>query len=435
MKLTNELQSKLLNGKRNGCTRYNGNNGGGSYGYRCRGNGDASLYQFEGRYFQFSCLTGNCLFIRCWNHASKYNREMKRNYQQYMVFKFGNTCCKRNGSIETFYGFCEENDRKPKQQHWHCKYVFTIDQLITFMRSKLRHHKATYQSQYMLKNNRNSNSSSESSCTQQRSDSFGLHAKEVNAMGSRVCHAESTGVLHMTQDHSKNGVLKKCLLKMQSNGNCVRKQFRPNIGFNAKVQPILRRLRLGLENKLKNKYRHKLHVKCDSMNRFDYLHYLTIDLNISKDYLLDKVGESIVASFKFAIKHPETALTQVYIDESQSKLSYDLILAAELKFEIKTKPKQCKYYKFGVTVDLHDQQRTQGQQRTENTRVFYFAQNIVTPTTAATNIRLNSPNCMLDKNTWVASPFIYDSNVSFYKYIDPQWYNCNNMSQMSLKHS
>ena len=409
-----------MNGEHNGCISYNGNNDGGSFRYRQNGD-PTSLYRFEGRYFQLSCLTGNCLFIRYWNN----NKRMKNNYQQYMVFKFGNTCVKNNGSIETFYGFCQENDRYPKKQHWHCKYIFTIDQLIKFVGNgfKLKRHKPTYQSQYILQNSRNNISSPKSSYTQQGSHVLRSHAKEVGKNGmhkpmvSNACHRENTGILQTTQYQfdSKNNVLRKCLLKMQNNGNCVRKQYCTNMEFNANVHPILRRLRSGLDARLKRKNPHKVHVKCDSMNTFDYLHYLTIDLSISRHDLLTEVSESIVESFKFAIQHPETALTQVYIDESQSKLSYDLILVAEMKFEIKAEPKQYKFYKFGVTVDLH-------KQKTGNTRVLYFAQNIVSPTTAAINIRLNSPNCILHKNTWVSSPFIYDRNVSFYKYVDPQWY-------------
>ena len=108
-----------------------------------------SLYQFEARFFQCSLLRNNVLFITDYNHrhsnsnsnfdcnSTSYNYYYDSNVcnvnngKRYMIFKFGRASIE-NGAI---YAICEENNRFPMQQPWHCKYVMTYDELVQFFNS------------------------------------------------------------------------------------------------------------------------------------------------------------------------------------------------------------------------------------------------------------------------------------------------------------
>ena len=141
-----------------------------------------SLYQFEARYFQCSLICNNVLFITDYNNDddsiddndinnnndngnnseinnnsnnsnnhnsnsncnSKYdcrseesNRQGKGKGKRYMIFKFGR-CNPESGPL---YAICQENNRFPYEQPWHCKYVMPWYQLIKFFGIKNNNNK------------------------------------------------------------------------------------------------------------------------------------------------------------------------------------------------------------------------------------------------------------------------------------------------------
>ena len=65
-----------------------------------------------------------------------------------------------------------------------------------------------------------------------------------------------------------------------------------------------------------------------SLNKFEYLHYLSKYLRMSREDLLCK---SIVDAFKFVKRFPNTALTKTYIGETNGQMTFELIILTQLQ--------------------------------------------------------------------------------------------------------
>ena len=326
-----------------------------------------ALYRFEAKFFQYSMLRNNIRFIK--------------NYQtnkEYMIFKFGHSkkvCSKknnRNSNSVALFAICEENDRWPRAQPWHCKHVVKLDQLLNFFSAMClhSHHRPT-------NNNTNSTNSNDN---KQRS--------EKRMWSDRFDHV---------------------LSPMYSNvsDNVVHKRYNNKYDYKTNLKQVMRMLHHGFkEHDMQEKYGNK-HT---SETKYDYLNKICRIMKIDRQKLFNILGLSIENAFKFAQRYPETVLTQVYIDETNCSIGYEMVLLAEIE-DVKRK----KVYKFGVPVEEIENFKTN--------RRCYIARNILTPLMAVKNIQLNLIND--DKfdyvNSWVR--IIENDNVSFYKQMDSSWNN------------
>ena len=169
--------------------------------------------------------------------------------------------------------------------------------------------------------------------------------------------------------------------------------------------------------------------------KYDYLNKICQMMKINRYYLLhNKISDAIEGAFQFAQQHPETALTQMYVNETECKIGYELVLLAEI-----ADLDNNQFYKFGVPIGKHQKC---DRQRANSSQWYYIARTILTPFMAVNNIRLNlianggyvgndrdcgchsfgckDDNCNHDCKNWLES--ISDHNISFYMQIDPYWY-------------
>ena len=109
------------------------------------------LYQFEARYFQYSLIKNNILFIHQYtsdsdtklSFNSQVNDRVGDNFnKQFMIFKFGCSTHVHGVPSTSLFGVCEENDRFPDQQPWYCKYVFYSHELFDFLSQLMRNSKS-----------------------------------------------------------------------------------------------------------------------------------------------------------------------------------------------------------------------------------------------------------------------------------------------------
>ena len=143
-----------------------------------------------------------------------------------------------------------------------------------------------------------------------------------------------------------------------------------------------------------------------SLNKFEYVGYLSVYLDIDLDYLLNKIENAIKNAFKFGQLYPNSVLTQAFIDESLNKIHYELILLAEIEYNNK-------YFKFGVPINIIHKRHN---------KAYYAAQNILTPYMCVNNVRLNCQNGLIPNNSWVAKKYIECDYNSYYKQFDEKWY-------------
>ena len=512
------------------------------------------LYQFEARYFQYSLLCHNILFIK------DYSRNEK--YKEFMIFKFGhtrivnsyndNTDAKDNtDSMETrsrstststpnievaLYGVCVKNDRYPAEQPWHCKYIKTLTELLKFFHANSNCIACDSDSN---SNGSNSSNSGGLGALSTRSSSMSSVLSSVTS-GARRNNCATIAVGERTQpnrmdvilgrfdnnvnflgDKNRSGLvgaqmaasenqqttnsksadsncndnnvnrnniysnssssansnsnsnitsvclLQKTLMEMQTKIKFVKLFYDATKSYQPNVNHILRKIKQGFRkydrkrgsknsangnsNKYNNYNNHGNHnnnnnndVKnfdnasfkkwsINGFNKFEYLDNLCQLYKIDRETMMKKLSESITNAFKFVREYPNTALTQVYIDEHDAKYSHELVICGEIVIETKTKTKTNNtntlvYHTFGIAVN--SKQAKKGS-------TFYLAKNILTPSMAANNIRLNLQNIKHNDNKtnqenncdnmWIATHFIENENKSFFKYTDDKWYDNNVM--------
>ena len=349
------------------------------------------LYHFEAKYFQYSILRHNVRFIK----------DLSQN-KEYFVFKFGHV------TRVQLYGVCEVNNRFYRgAQPWHCRSIVTLKQMM---------------------------------------DNFGI--TNVNHHGgsehTSPCPCQKfAAILSMTRPSSSSVSTNKS----QSESN--NKRYDSNLGYKINFREIKNKLIHGYEehdSKIQQQWRQYYNSNKNAKTRnqvetkYDYLDKIATMMKIDRAQLLNiKLGAAIKNAFEFVTKYPQTALTQVYIGETERKIEYELVLLAEIP-DVKNE----KFYKFGVPVVKHTQ---------SNGHVCYVAKTILTPFMAIHNVRLNfagnqfenKSKDMLDDDSefdalscngckgkgknmakarnfsWIDS--IGNANVSFYQQIDASWYN------------
>ena len=387
-----------------------------------------SLYQFEAKYFQCSVLLHNVRFIK----------DLFGN-REFLVFKFGhgkhlhynrnynkNSHKNKHLSRVPLYGVCEMNNRFwDGAQPWHCRWIMTLDEMIRFFNIK--------NDNVVL--NKNTGFNVKENCP----DFDSQHARKQFA---KILSMNATPILHKASLRSRDA---RCISSTDS--GCGNEQYNSKLGYRANLKEIKIKLLHGFgehdaymfagARSKKRKSKQTLTRRNQTETKYDYLDKLSKILNIGRNDLLNEIlGNSIENAFKFAQKHPETVLTQVYICEAERKIEYELVLLAEIQDE-----KNNKFYKFGVPIVKRIQSKN---------NVYYVAKTILTPFMTKQNVRLNSirNEKLNDHNhkeqswsnkgwnsnqknnkararrrcvSWIE--IIDDNNVSFYQQIDPSWYD------------
>ena len=146
-------------------------------------------------------------------------------------------------------------------------------------------------------------------------------------------------------------------------------------------------------------------------------------MNIDRDYLIhNQICQSIEIAFEFARKYPQTVLTQMYINEGECKVGYELVLLAEI-----ADLNNSRFYKFGVPII---QEKRNNYVKNENVHeqqwhAHYIPTAILTPFMTINNIRLNCvhPGANDNKHVKILFDTMKNHKVSFYKQFDPLWYD------------
>ena len=393
-----------------------------------------SIYQFEARYFQYSVLAKNIRFCKDFRHRTNNNNKGK----SYMIFKFGSISQVTGTEI---YAICEENNRS-KQQPWICQHIFTLDEMLQFF--NLEKQALNVRQGFLNAMNIKSHCVSklfdvDRECKSQTiriwkmlDHSYQKYVREVETkcrngenylsgwisddlVSTRSSGSSSAGsasgmsLLSLSASPSGNGNRSLSVTDWDCNSVCSSRSKYGNKG----------------ENKIKNE------------DKFSFLETLCIELGLGldngfclyehfnhlPDELYDLLSKSIEDAIKFAQKHPETVLTQAYIDEEHGSISYELVLIAEIENK-----KMNKYYKFAIPIsecmnnnnnDNNDSNNDSNDN--DNGKKYYKAENILTPKMVVDNVRLNTENATFKQGTWVVD--IDDVTKSFYKQIDKTWYS------------
>ena len=468
------------------------------------------LYQFEARYFQYSLIKNNILFIRQYgtiennningddfncNHKqknhnlnvnkstnkyctyantniiSKVNHNCKTTCKQLMIFKFGCACPNGGGrtSLQLF-GVCEENNRFPDQQPWHCKHVLYKHELFDFLSSLVSGGWGKDQQRYLdhqLAQDCVSSRWGADECEEDSSSNSSINIVinvNVNrnlggpnvkvASGSvnvgsgcnqSVVSFGNGGIKHQHAKKCELQFIEKEILKLESKIGIIYKTFDIRLGYQSNSNAIVRKLGQGLGRIGKNgdnihydsKPTKHMMEKRNSLNKFEYVKYLCWYLSVDKRTLLNKLVLAIENAFIFSKKFPSTVLTQAYVDENKCKVIYELVLLAEL---------QCKskFFKFGVPVSVIDQSNKNSHKknnwaRNKNSKrvcfnnctninkrgKIYFSQNILTPYMVRNNVRLNC-NGYLPENSWICDKYVYNDYLSVYNQFDPSIHRSSN---------
>ena len=435
------------------------------------------LYKFESRYFQCSLLHNNILFVNDYRYHRDNNNLSKSKYKRYMIFRFG-----RSQRDSPLFAVCDENNRFPKQQPWHCKFILTTKELLQFLCQS-------------------PNLSSQSIC---QCESIAHTALPMHKNLQSNYFAESTLNSHSHPQSHSHGchlhVIEKELLLMKSRVPVIDKKYNPTFRYRANTQLIIcklyegfRRYDANARNLKNNNSKKRIHnhgnygihrtrgdhhnhnhnggvnsnlmSKSKILNKFDYLEYLRLTLCVDRQLLLNKLNIAIKNAFLFVRKYPSTALTQAYIDANQCKISYELVILAELRYKKK-------YFKFGVplgvtdiicsnynykycdykningnnvnninnnvniginnirmhTLNNNNNNDNNNDNNNNNNSKCYFAQNILSPYMVMNNVRLNSTNGILPENSWISEKYVNNDNLSFYNQYDLSFHHYNNFN-------
>ena len=333
-------------------------------------------------------------------------------------------------------------------------------------------------------NNNNNNGIYRASFTNGKSSSHGKSkASRINYGFGSGNNGSGNNGSGSGSGNGKSGVewIEKQLLAMQQRIPVISKEYNGEYDYRSNVAVILFKLKQGFRRYDKPESctlddvvfdnNGNLLDRSKSLNKFEYLHYLSKYLRMSREDLLCK---SIVDAFKFVKRFPNTALTQTYIDETHGRITFELIILAELEHS-------GHYFRFGIPVCLIENGKCEfcsatngnngsnniinngiissssgnnsGSRSTRSSIIsgsgspthcihsihdnntyglgqnseisYYTAQNILTANMVANNVRLNSRGGVLARNTWVDDKFINDDGVSFYNHFDPSWHARN----------